>query len=122
MAVRITQTMSKLYMRRTHASIRIPDIAGTADRGVQSDTASLRPTGHRSPVRRFARLGMLVLLLAAFPALFSVPAQAQEDCDAIWCATLTVGVNPDDSYVKGFGNTFGSLSPNTFTHNGSVCL
>ncbi len=65
-----------------------------------------------------------VLLLVAFAALLALPARAQaQECDVLWCATLTVGQHPTSIAFTGFATSFsisyGALTPNEFTRNGS---
>ena len=114
----VTGTLRRLFMNLRHALSRSTDTAGTADRAIPRAATSLQPAGPRSRFRRLAVYGALLLLLTASLSLFTAPAQAQEDCDAIWCATLTVGVDSGISTIRGFDtNSYGALSPNTFTHN-----
>ena len=45
------------------------------------------------------------------------------ECDVLWCATLTVGQHPTSIAFTGFATSFsisyGALTPNEFTRNGS---
>ena len=41
------------------------------------------------------------------------------ECDALWCATLTVGQHPTSIAFTGFSTSYGALTPNEFTRNGS---
>ncbi len=62
-----------------------------------------------------------VLLLVAFAALLALPAQAQaQECDVLWCATLTVGQSTSVISLTGFSTLYGALTPNEFTRNGST--
>ena len=44
---------------------------------------------------------------------------APPECDALWCATLTVGQHPTLGVKTGFNTSYGALTPNEFTRNGS---
>ena len=44
---------------------------------------------------------------------------APPECDALWCATLTVGQHPTSIAFTGFSTSYGALTPNEFTRNGS---
>ena len=61
-----------------------------------------------------------VMVLVAFTALFATPAQAQTPpCDALWCATMTVGTSSGLG-LEGYSETgpdIGTLTPRTFTYD-----
>ena len=87
--------------------------------GTSPATTSAQPAGPRYGVRRLARYGALVALLAALPVLFAAPAQAQDECDGLWCATLTVGAEAGERGYNGI-HFYGTLSPRTFTYQGGT--
>ena len=41
------------------------------------------------------------------------------ECDVLWCATLTVGQHPSSIAFTGFSTSYGALTPNEFTRDGS---
>ena len=103
---------------------------GKLDTGVdagRNETALKIAEPGRVRVRLLAARGLAALLLAAFAALLALPLQAQAQtppsCDALWCATLTVG---QDGSIVGFStglgtfNTFGTLSPSQFPYDGAT--
>ena len=45
---------------------------------------------------------------------------APPECDALWCATLTVGQHPTLGVKTGFSTSYGALTPTQFTRNGST--
>ena len=92
-----------------------------------NETALKRAEPGRSRVRLLAARGLAALLLVFFAALLALPLQAQAQtppCDALWCATLTVG---QDGSIVGFSNgdsgtfnIFGALSPSQFPYDGAT--
>ena len=97
---------------------------GQLDTGVDAQRNSTAPKRaepgrrRRSRVRSLAALGLAALLLVVLAGDLALPAQAQE-CDALWCATLTVGQHPTLAVKTGFSTSYGALTPNEFTRNGS---
>ena len=79
-----------------------------------------------SRVRLLAARGLAAVLIT-FAALFALPLQAQAQtppCDALLCATMTVGQSGSavgfSNGASGSFNIFGALSPSQFTYDGGT--
>ena len=99
---------------------------GKLDTGVdagRNETALKIAEPGRVRVRLLAARGLAALLLAAFAALLALPLQAQAQtpppCDALWCATMTVGA---EAGRVGFDHEgYGTLTPSReFIYDGAT--
>ena len=99
---------------------------GKLDTGVdagRNETALKRVEPGRVRVRSLAARSLAAVLLATFAALLALPLQAEAQtpppCDALWCATMTVGTSSGLG-LEGYSETgpdIGTLTPRTFTYD-----